>query len=680
MKILLLFVAASTVAFAQPKLLLNEDFNTENFYWPITEHQSIASGALIINAPEDGDQSLINILIDPEKDYVITATLSQKAGLSEGGFGIAWGSDENYYNLFVINSSQNYAVFSGDPTHLKKWKKSSAIKPFSESNVLRIEKKSTKTSFFINDVLLEEQKPFPFFGNWAGIVILSQMQVGVDNFSIRQDQQVQLPQKADEFLAKENLGNGVNSEVDELGPVISSDGKTLYFSRQNVKENVGGEYDDEDVYISTWQNNAWTRAANMGKAVNTSAADNLISVSADNNTMLFEKDNAFAVRHRTINGWSPFEKLDINIKNESDYFVASLSADGKAIVFSAKLKQNAYYDPARDENDLYVTIKDKAGKWSAPINLGKVVNTISDETSPFLSADGKTLYFASNGRPGFGYHDIFYAKRASDSWTEWSTPVNLGPKINTKGFDAYYTVPASGDYAYFVSYDKGFGKADIFRTKLHEDVKPSAVILVKGQVLNNNTKAPLAATIHFEDLNSHVEIGEARTDPKTGQYQIVLPYGIHYGIRAKVDGFYSVHENLELNERAGYGEIEKNLQMVPIEVGETVKLNNVFFEAGLAVLKPESFPELDRLVRILEENPGIYIELAGHTDAKGSAETLMKLSKDRVDAVKAYLVKKNISGDRITGQGYGATKPVAPSDTEENSKLNRRVEFKIMKK
>ena len=465
-----------------------------------------------------------------------------------------------------------------------------------------------------------------------------------------------------------------------MGPIISADGKTLFFARQNVKDNIGGVYDDEDIYYSQNEKDAWMRAKNMGRGLNTGLADNLIAVSADNNTMIFEKDNAIAVRHRTATGWSDFENININFKNESDYFVASFSADGKAVVFSAKLKQNMYYDPKREEVDLYVSVKDKNNNWSGPINLGSTINTNGDETSPFLSADGKTLYFASNGRPGYGYQDIFLAKRKGDSWTEWTTPLNLGPNINTAGFDAYYTVPAAGDYAYFVSYDKGYGKADIFRIKLHEDIKPNPVTLVKGSVLNSKDKTPLAAAIHFEDLSTGAEVGEARSDPKTGQYQIVLPVGVNYGIRANVSGFYSIHENIELKQNSKYDEVFKDLLMVPIAIGETVKLNNVFFEAGLPTLKPESYPELDRLVKILVDNPGIYIELSGHTDAKGNPDALMKLSQDRVDAVKAYLVKNNIAAERISGTGYGATQPIAPSDTEENSRLNRRVECKIVKK
>ncbi len=344
------------------------------------------------------------------------------------------------------------------------------------------------------------------------------------------------------------------------------------------------------------------------------------------------------------------------------------------------MKNNLYYDPKKeDDGDLYVCLKEHV-KWSAPRNLGKSINTPGEETSPFLSADGKTLYFSTNGRPGYGDQDIFVSQRQSEGWTDWSKPVNLGAGINSPYFDAYYTMPASGEYAYFVSYDKGFGKADIFRIKLHDEVKPQAVTLVKGKVLNSKNNLPLAASIHFENLATGIEVGEARSDPKTGAYQIVLPFGSHYGVRALTSGFYSVSENMELKSKEGYSEIEKNLMMVPIEVGETVKLNNVFFTAGQPILKPESFPELDRLVTILKDNPSIFIQLEGHTDNIGSPAVLQKLSEDRVQTVMNYLISHGIDKGRITGQGFGATRPVAIGTTEEERKQNRRVEFKILKK
>lgn len=679
MKVLLLFLIPFSVM-GQSDLLLKDDFSSNLQNWPLGNREEIADGVLTLNGGEDGDEIFIRRYIDPLRDFDISAELSQTTGLTTGAYGITWGSDNGNYNVFLITSEGEFLTATGDLSNLKKWKKAPVINGLSQKNILKIESRNGLSSFYINNVKVGEQRSFPFYGNLLGFIMLSQMQLQVDNLIVDQVQKISLPEKVSNFAARENLGSGVNSAEDEIGPIISSDGSTLYFARQNIKENVGGIYDDEDIWYSTFDNKAWTTARNMGKGINTSLADNLVAVSADDNTMMFEKEGFLGFKNRTQNGgWTEFEKLDLLIRNESDYFVATLSPDGKAIIFSAKLKDNLHYDPNRVEGDLFVSVKNKNNQWSPPINLGSHVNTAGNETSPYLSADGKTLYFATDGRPGYGDHDIFFTRRTGEGWQDWSEPLNLGPTVNSTGFDAYYSVPASGDYAYFVSYSNDNGKADIFRIKLHEDIKPKPVIMVKGIVSDNTTKGPLGATIHFEDLTTGAEIGEARSDPKTGKYRIVLPYGVHYGLRAIAKGYYSVNENIELKQDTKYSEVIQNLYLVPIAVGETVKLNNIFFEAGLAELKPQSFPELDRLVKVLIDNPGIHIELAGHTDAKGTPEALLQLSQDRVDAVKNYLVKNNVSAERISGKGYGATMPVAPSDTEENSRLNRRVEFKITK-
>src|SRR5690606_8641662 len=176
-----------------------------------------------------------------------------------------------------------------------------------------------------------------------------------------------------------------------------------------------------------------------------------ISVSTDNNTFLFHSADGFTVIHRTTEGWTQPEDLGIHFQNESDFLEGCLSPDGKAIIFVAKLKGNVYYTPGNRERDIYICLKRSDGTWGAPFNAGRDINSPGDEYSPFLAADGRTMYFATNGRPGYGGVDIFMSKRMSDDWRHWSPPVNLGLGINTVGFDAYYTLPASGTYGYMVS-------------------------------------------------------------------------------------------------------------------------------------------------------------------------------------------------------------------------------------
>jgi outer membrane protein OmpA-like peptidoglycan-associated protein len=677
---ILCLTACVSVASAQTKKIVDDNFSDNRNLWEINPIQIITNGEYIINSSPDGDESLLSRHIDRQKDYILAAEFSQLGGSNDCAFGLTWGDSDEDYNLFLISSSGEYVVYSGNPSDVKGWKKSNLLKAAQgQMHRLRVENIAGKMTFFINEAKVDERKSFPVFGNWLGVIVFDQGRISMDNFQFIQDQVIELPNENSSY-EKEDLGTLINSDDDELGPIIASDGKTLYFARQNIAENTGGVDDDEDVWFSVNQHERWSFARNMGRPVNTPSSDNLVAVSADNNTLMFAKSNELFLKHRTENSWSESEKLKLSFQNQSEYFVASLTTDNKAVLFSAKLSANLFYDPKRNEGDLYVSVKDKSNNWAVPVNLGAKINTAGNETSPYLSADGKTLYFATDGRPGFGYQDIFYARRLDETWTNWSEPVNLGQGVNTPGFDAYYTVPASGDYAYYVSQGRE-EKADIYRIRLHEEVKPNPVTVLTGLVLNSKTKAPLSARIHFENLSSGIEVGEARSDPKTGAYRIVLPFGTTYGIRAALMGYYSVHENMELKLTGSkYTELRKDLFMTPLEVGETIKLNNVFFEAGLPVLKPESYPELNRLIEILKENPGIAIELAGHTDHKGDAATLLKLSEDRVKTVKSYLVTSGINESRIAGTGYGDTRPVAPSDTEENSQLNRRVEFKITKK
>jgi len=231
-----------------------------------------------------------------------------------------------------------------------------------------------------------------------------------------------------------------------------------------------------------------------------------------------------------------------------------------------------------------------------------------------------------------------------------------------------------------VSRKNSIGKTDIVRLKLPEALKPNPVILVFGKTINAKTNAPVTAEILLDDLGTGKEVAEAQSNPSTGEFHIVLPSGANYGLHAAAKGFLSVNENLELVSINEYKELEKNLLLIPIEVGVSLQLNNVFFEQGKPVLRSESYPELDRLVKILNDNPGLSIEVSGYTDNVGPQSALLKLSEDRVNSVINYLVSKQVSKHRLTGKGYGSANPLVRNDTEEHRKMNRRVEFKITKK
>ena len=663
---------------------LHEKFDDNRNLWFVKNgdnySRKIESGKYILETFSEGHGQFTDMPVrfDPRYDFTMEISFSQKSGSDNNGIGLYWGKVSrmnNLYNEFVITTNGNYKI--GSFGH-SEWIQAK-VKPMGETNVVRVEKKGKTMSYFLNGNKLTTNE-LASYGFIGGFINYTNMRLEVDSFDFTQDTPpIKLVENLSHSIVKENLGSGVNSIADDLAPVISADGKTLYFGREKYENNTGGMSDPEDIWVSTFDGNAWGTAKNLGSPVNDESTNNLASVSADNNTLVFSEGAKYNFRKRTETGWSDFTDSGIYYTNESANQESQLASDGKAMLFTIKNSKNVYYQSTIDEKDVYVSIQNKNGSWSEPINLGPTINTMGDETSPFLASDGRTLYFSSNAHPGYGGSDIFISKRVGDGWDKWTEPRNLGPEINSKGFDAYYVLPASGEYAYLVNDLNSLGKSDIFRIKLPQAVKPEPVVLLSGNALNAKSKQPVAAEILLDDLGTGMEVAEANSDPGTGQFKIVLKPGANYGLHAAAKGYLSVNENMELASIHEYKEMQKDLLLMPIEVGLTLPLNNVFFEQGKPTLRKESYPELDRLVKIMSDNPKMQIELAGHTDNVGSGAALMKLSQSRVDVVKKYLENHSISATRITGRGYGATVPREKNDTEEHRKMNRRVEFKILK-
>lgn len=487
-----------------------------------------------------------------------------------------------------------------------------------------------------------------------------------------------------------NLGPNVNSKYVDTHPVISPDGRTLFFARQESPQNVGGSKDVQDVWYSTLANastKAWNPAKNIGSPINTPGPNGLASVSSDGNSAVlinvYKEDGTLdpkglSLSRRTKNGWSKPMKIDIDdFYNDDpdnvDYF---LGTSGKVLLMAVDRKDGL------GQQDLYVSLLKPDGKsWARPINLGPSINTKKPEFAPFLAADGKTLYFASEGHGGYGKSDVFYSKRLDDTWKNWTKPRNLGPNVNSPDFDAYYVVSAAGEDAYLVSTRNGTANSkDIFRISLTPQFKPEVVTLVRGQVLDATTKKPVNAVIKYENLLTGEEIGVAETNPVDGSYTIVLPSGVHYGYRAEAPEYLAESDNLDVTDKEKYSEVKQDLYLVPFAVGQTIKLNNIFFSQSKYYLRENSYPELQRLIRTLKEYKTVEIKIEGHTDNQGDPALNLKLSQDRVNEVKKYIVSKGISSTRITTEGFGDTKPIASNDQEETRKLNRRVEFRITKK
>lgn len=488
---------------------------------------------------------------------------------------------------------------------------------------------------------------------------------------------------SEEVLPKENLGSSINSLTDELLPVISPNGKTLYFTRQGHQENIG-IIANQDIYSAEIkEDGTFSNAKNIGAPLNNSENSAATSITPDGQRMMvlnIYNENGTMEKGVSISDFNgtnwgfPKKVLIDSFYNDNIYGEYFLSNSGQYLVMT--LERNN----SEGLKDIYVSFIKEDFTWSAPKHLGALINTAESEASPFLSADDKTLYFSSKGHSGYGSNDMYKTQRLDDSWTNWSEPENLGNKINTKGWDAYFSFPASGEFAYYVSYTNSLGAADIFRQKLPKSAKPKPVALVIGTVLNAKTKLPMRSKVTYKNLTTGKIIGSGISDSLTGKFEIVLPSGSKYSILAEKNEYYSVNEAIDLTKLDEYKEIKKDIYLVPIEVGEIARLNNIFFDFNKAELKSESFVELNQLVKLMIAKTNMQIQINGHTDDVGEVPTNITLSLKRAKAVSDYLIEKGVLVSRITYKGFGESSPIKKGITDEIRQLNRRVEFLIIKK
>jgi outer membrane protein OmpA-like peptidoglycan-associated protein len=491
----------------------------------------------------------------------------------------------------------------------------------------------------------------------------------------------------------EALDKNVNSEYSELNPLLSPDGKTLYFSRKNHPGNIGGVTDKEDIWYSELDSSGhWELAKNLGPQFNNESPNfvsAIQSVTPDGKTAIMLVGNKYLPNGKMVAGvsvstnvggqWSTPIPLNItndyNFNEKANYF---LTNNRQTLILSVEREDS------RGDRDLYVSFMQPDSMWTEPLSLGEVVNSAGEESAPFLAADNKTLYYSSKGFSGYGGSDIYVSRRLDDTWTSWSEPENLGPEINSPAEDLFFNIPAASEYAY---YSRGVGdtNTDIFRVKLPIVRNPEPWVLVKGKIIDATTGKPMGAKIIYERLPDGKEMGITQTNPETGEYEIRLPGGHLYGVRAEAKDKISENQNLDLRNIAADQTIEhKDFDLDPIRVAAveeniTIVLNNIFFDFDQAILKPESFPELNRIVDLMKEKSGIQIEIAGHTDNIGTESYNLSLSERRAKAVISYLAEKGIPANRLNAVFFGEGKPATTNDTKEGRKKNRRVEFKILK-
>jgi outer membrane protein OmpA-like peptidoglycan-associated protein/tetratricopeptide (TPR) repeat protein len=476
-----------------------------------------------------------------------------------------------------------------------------------------------------------------------------------------------------------NLGENVNTKDLEYYPSLTIDGKTLVFTRR-VNSSVGKG--KEEFFESNLVNGQWTNAKQLEGNISTGAdnggADN---ISQDGKWIVFAGCNFpdgmgscdIYISYLTKQGWSSPENLGPNINSEYWETSPSLSPDKKDLYFSSSVPGGF------GGSDIWVCHRNANGKWGAAQNLGAEINTSGNEGSPFIHADNQTLYFNSNGHQGYSEKsDLFVSHKQPDG--TWSKPENLGYPINTLDDEGSMIVAADGKTAYYASERSDTkGGLDIYTFELREDVRPARTLWVKGKVFDKNTKAGLPSAVQLTDVANKQPVSRLQTD-EDGNYLVTLPVGKDYAFNVNRKGYLFYSENFDLSKNAADSVYEIDIPLQPIEANASIILKNVFFDTKQTQLKSESITELDNVVLLMNENPTLKIQIGGHTDNVGKPVDNLKLSLGRAVSVVNYLLGKGIKNDRLTFKGFGETKPIADNKTEAGRALNRRTELSVISK
>lgn len=636
--------------------------------------------------------------------------------------------------------------------------------------------------------------------------------------------------------------------------MITPDGKTLYFFVTNHPQNKAGKDGSQDVWFSKLQSNGkWTKAARLNGTINRNKSNQVMAVVNDGKTLILDNSNGkkkgLAYSDLKKGEWTKPQTLEVEEYSKmsvGEFSGANMSNDMKvALLYFSETKGS-------NKSDLYISFQTGEHSYSKPKKL--TINTPNDDFGPFICADNKTMYFASDRPGGLGQADIYVTYRLDSSWLNWSKPKNIGAPVNTKGFDAYFSMDESMEHAYttraYMSRDggsldilaltpcpeinlegtvkdfytkkplkgivdidvkeigrisldcneKGFYKATIkdngiYQFSVHADqyeenkdtlnlsgvkrkkrvqkdflLKPVLPkVILTGHVYEKDTDIPIAAKISlktkwFDELHvkctkehgyykkklpnigtyivkisaegyydlsiefnileeAEMEIYDIEKDffltplvrdilvagtltnkkdnspiqgsitfkslsgeevkvktNEDGTYKVTLPEPGQYDITSINEGFLAYNDDIEVVIPETNDPFQKNIELAPIVIGATVRLNEIYFDFDKATLRPESFPELDRVVELMNNNPTLEIEISGHTDDKGSDAYNLKLSQNRANSVKKYVSNKGIETKRMNAKGYGESQPEVPNDSDENRQINRRVQFTVLKK
>lgn len=483
-------------------------------------------------------------------------------------------------------------------------------------------------------------------------------------------------------ITKRSMGDTVNFLETQYFPVLTADDETLIFTGLTANR-------DENIYFTRRKKSGgpadrspadrWDVPEEISKTINTTNNEGTCSVSADGRTLVFTACNRpdgygscdLYITHKEGTDWSQPVNLGQEVNSREWESQPSLSADGHTLYFASDRKGGV------GKRDIWVSFLNEKKQWTAPKNLGPVVNTADDENAPFIHANGRTLFYSSNGLPGMGGFDIFVTQKMD---TTWAAATNIGYPINTVSDQVGLFIAANGENAYYTddNSDKGTGRSLLYTFRVPESLQKiiTPTRYAKGKVFDKKTGTVLASDIDLFDLKTQTKVGSFTSDSQNGSFLAVLNSGGEYAFYVSRPGYLFKSLSFTVDNAQSFVDLEIPLEA--IEKDRVEILNNIFFKTGEYILDDKSKVELDKLSDFLTKNKSIHIEISGHTDDVGSDTENMALSQRRAQSVQYYLQQSGIAADRILAKGYGETQPVAPNNSDENRQHNRRIEWRIL--
>jgi OmpA-OmpF porin, OOP family len=472
------------------------------------------------------------------------------------------------------------------------------------------------------------------------------------------------------------MSSKVNKFFIQGYPVLTADKQTFIYSKREDPTPKG----DEDIVMCKKVNGEWSDPVSISDKINTKFNEGACTMSADGKVLVFVSCNRGSglacdlyISYKKGDDWTTPVSMGPNVNSNVWDSEPSISADGRTIYFTSERSGGLGFF------DIWMTTLDDNGNWTKAKNLGRPINTEGKEVSPFIHANGRTLYFSSDKHPGMGGYDIFYSHKLDSGW---SNPVNVGYPINTQINDATIFITAdskNGFYSVYERKDMRFNKAMLYEFDVPKELQEENIsTYAKGTVYDTETQKKLGAKVELIDLKTQRVIQSVRSDSVNGDYMIVVTKGTDYGLYVSKEGYLFKSVFFDDKDPKSTEPLSLDIYLDPVKAGKAVVLNNIFFPTNSYKLEEKSQTELDKIILFLKQNPKINIEFGGHTDDVGSDKDNMDLSVKRAKSVYDYIAAKGIPSLRLKFKGYGETKPVVPNDSEEHRRMNRRIEFKVL--